>query len=615
MDYYNLDEATKASINETSETSNNGNIILFFGMLANSIIGSQAGLLLKGLMLNDLIHLTKFINNNYPPNMIFLYLSRTSLSSWINLPKIDDSKNFDIPPLLRLYKISPYFLNNFGKELFQISLTYLIGLFCYLVLKRFVNKLPKRFAIIKNFYFFFAWDFSLIYMVSNFTKILVYSLIKLSFSKRFETITDKFDMITAILMLIFCLFLIFHFYLKIATNFTFGIFSDSPILKPIPNHSPENRKISNCTNLSVDHQMNHESDHKMLFSARRESRIPIVNLQNDIKNQEISEPIDPLLQPSKPIDVNNDPGLDSQQNSDPKDTKSDKMIFASVLKEKFSLTIKTCIINKNAGHETQKNPEINDYNNNMLFPIRREARMNSITMKASDVFNDVKSPLTSSMPNTGTLDLQGNQGQMTDKGGEMSSFNSLRSEPMKLKEMYAKTANFLRRKSVDLVKYIYMENLEERNNNILNMTKKETDIHKYYLIIELMRYILLTCFAILLYGHALIQIALIFSFNLIFFILTAVSNPFRKKYMFVITIINEFLINVCFLICLIFTVCDRNDCDFGLDQKMSMGWTFIAVDLILLYFMFLFNGFRIARGLLEKFKKSKTVVYPEKMNI
>ena len=220
MDYYNLDQKAKDAVDKTSQSSNTGNILIFLGMIANIIAGSQAGLFLKGMMLIDLIHLTKFITLNYPPNIISLYLSRTSMSSWVSLPKIDESTNFDIPSILRIYKISPYFVNNFGKELLQILLTYVVGILINIFLKKLVTRLAKRMSILKKIYYFFAWDYTLIYMVSNFTKMLAYGLIKLRFSNTYITSSDKFDLIIANLMLAFCLLLIFHFYLKISTNFS-----------------------------------------------------------------------------------------------------------------------------------------------------------------------------------------------------------------------------------------------------------------------------------------------------------------------------------------------------------------------------------------------------------
>jgi len=597
MDNYNLAQIVKDAINNTSQTSNTGNILMFLIMLANLIIGSQAGLLLKGLMLNDLIHLTKFININYPPNIIYLYLTRTSMSSWIDLPKIDDSNNFDIPPILRLYNISPYFLNNFGKELFQISLTYAIGLLCYVFFKNIVDKV-KRFVILKNLYYFFAWDYTMIYMVSNFTKILVFGLIKLRFSLRFQTISEKIDLISAILMLTFCLLLIFHFYLKISTNFSGGIFSASATIRTT-NHSPDYRKSSINFNTICpipDAPINTEpKEPKFLPPEYRKSSINFNSIS---------------------------PLPDIQFKTEPKE-KEPKFLYTSTRKESFrptSLTIRTSIFS-NAANSIKMIDTRTLYPNHNKFEIPETEVLdhNPKDTGTLDPNHNHEIPETGMLdpnqnhnqidiPETGLLDP--NRGEMTDKAIS-NSFDHLKTEHVKLKEIYVKTSSFLRRKSVDLMKYIYVENLEERNNNILNLTKKDREIHKYYLIIELIRYILLTVFGILLYGFPLVQILLIFISNMLFFLLTAFSNPFKKRYMFIATIVNEFLINGCFLICLVLTSYDFNGIYISLDTKMNLGWVFIAVDLFLLYFMFLYNVFRIARGLFEKLKKKKKGVYPE----
>ena len=185
---------------------------------------------------------------------------------------------------------------------------------------------------------------------------------------------------------------------------------------------------------------------------------------------------------------------------------------------------------------------------------------------------------------------------------------------MKFKEIYIKTVNLLLIKGKKLLEYIYFEeNIEERRNNILNMTKKETDIHKYYLIIDLIRYILLTTFAIVIFGYPLIQITLMLSLNVIFFILTLFSNPFKKKFTFYLTITGEFLINCCFLICWILAICEVNDYKISLEQKMNMGWGFMASDIFLMYALFIFNGFRILKGVFNKiWNKKKVEIQPIK---
>ena len=177
-------------------------------MIANSIVRSQVGLILKGLILVDIIHLTKFVIINYPPNVISMYLNRNTVTSIFTLPQIDDTANYDLPMMIRFYNVSPYFINNMGNQVLQLAIFFLLGTIFYSMFQNKITtkKIQKFSKIIDPIYYLFVWDFPKIYFVSNFLKIWVFGIVKLRFSGRYVTISDQIDMLLAITMLFF------HFY-------------------------------------------------------------------------------------------------------------------------------------------------------------------------------------------------------------------------------------------------------------------------------------------------------------------------------------------------------------------------------------------------------------------
>ena len=86
--------------------------------LTNSLSSSSGGAtpgVLRNMMLLELIFMLKFIDLNYPPNLIEFYIERTDARLYYLYEykfDIDNEDELKMPPIYQLYNSSPYFLDN-----------------------------------------------------------------------------------------------------------------------------------------------------------------------------------------------------------------------------------------------------------------------------------------------------------------------------------------------------------------------------------------------------------------------------------------------------------------------------------------------------------------------
>ena len=168
--------------------------------------GSSPNIL--GIMLFEMLSNMRFLNINYPPQVVGMFLNK------MNYPWIFCNYQFPdwimnqkkMPKMFGLYNLSVYYFNNVAEIFFQIFWLIFIG-FCV------VEFSPLQTA--KNFYFFlmhaFVWDLLLYYIFSNHEKILI-SIFSSFFFKETSTNVGKFNLFFAILSLILMMFGFLYLY-------------------------------------------------------------------------------------------------------------------------------------------------------------------------------------------------------------------------------------------------------------------------------------------------------------------------------------------------------------------------------------------------------------------
>ncbi len=120
LDWYPVSESTKKAIENTKKQEEGSNLVSSNGMSA--VISSASGVFLFGLMMIEMIYFLKYINVNYPVNVLALFENKASKYVFFFNHKFDlqeDSKV--LPDIYIFYGISPYFLNNTGEKLCQIG--------------------------------------------------------------------------------------------------------------------------------------------------------------------------------------------------------------------------------------------------------------------------------------------------------------------------------------------------------------------------------------------------------------------------------------------------------------------------------------------------------------
>ena len=117
---------------------------------------------------------------------------------------------------------------------------------------------------------------------------------------------------------------------------------------------------------------------------------------------------------------------------------------------------------------------------------------------------------------------------------------------------------------------------------LLKGVKKNNGIIKYYFVLDLFRYVLLTFFVTMLLEFPLAQIIVLELICLSVLSFAVVKRPFESKIDMVLTFINESLINCSYISAVILAVFDRNH-NLDIEMRMNLGWTIVFSYMFLMY--------------------------------
>lgn len=200
LEYYPFSPAQKAMISTTNTVSSSGGSIISATLIASQIAGGGGSSLLGASFACELIQMYKFIDTNYPPNLLLLFNgsfeSPVSLQLPISLEGINVELDTDVYQNVQdnskfgVYEMSPYFIQNGISELATlILLLALLGLIKGLQkIKRIKGKYKKY---LNKFEAFIGWNYILLTIISANTKVTLYLSLNLGYPD-FSTSLGRF---------------------------------------------------------------------------------------------------------------------------------------------------------------------------------------------------------------------------------------------------------------------------------------------------------------------------------------------------------------------------------------------------------------------------------------
>ena len=184
LNYYILDDSTQSTINSSVSLSTGGSVASMGSMYVNSFLNSDSSFAFRSLMIIEFIYILRFIDLNYPPNAIEMFKNKIEPSKFF-LKKdilVDPHEQKLIEGgTLELYEVSPYFLNNFGEILINLSIIFVTCHVFNFLFNYFQSKnIGKTFMkLLKPIHETLVWSILIVYVSSNYLNLCFLSLVNL----------------------------------------------------------------------------------------------------------------------------------------------------------------------------------------------------------------------------------------------------------------------------------------------------------------------------------------------------------------------------------------------------------------------------------------------------
>ena len=183
LEYYPFSPAQKAMISTANVVSSNGGPIITATLVVSQIAGGGGSSLLGATLACELIQMYKFIDTDYPPNLLLLFNGSFESPIKLQLPISLDSLNIEIDTELypnvhdgskfETYEMSPYFIQNGISELVTVLL--LLGLLGVIKGLKNIQKIRGRFKkYLEKIETFICWNYILLTIISANTKTTLY---------------------------------------------------------------------------------------------------------------------------------------------------------------------------------------------------------------------------------------------------------------------------------------------------------------------------------------------------------------------------------------------------------------------------------------------------------
>ena len=183
LEYYPFSPAQQAMISTTNDFSSIAGPIITATLVASQIAGGSSSFILGAAFACELIQLYKYIDTDYPPNLLLLFDGSFESPIKLQLPISLDSLNIEIDTdvylnvhdgsKFEIYEMSPYFIQNGISELATIIL--LLGLLGLVIGLKKIKRIRSRFRkYLNKLESFICWNYILLTIISANTAATLY---------------------------------------------------------------------------------------------------------------------------------------------------------------------------------------------------------------------------------------------------------------------------------------------------------------------------------------------------------------------------------------------------------------------------------------------------------
>ena len=588
LEYYYISSETRLLINQTSDFIKQAVQISEGISYVNSFLNIINLLSLRVLILVDLLRYFRFININYPINMMKLFESGLNLGQSMNAIDFVESPEDPRPEgKFKIYGISNYFLKNSNIGLLQFAGIYFLGIFFIFLAKKssfvassidfswYQNKEKCGFSfllkcLINLLFKLIVWNFIIAQFLSSFNENMLYCLISFYWPPLISLV-GTYNFIFATCYFIF-LMLSFWF-----------------VLRKIRQIRKIDKKFK--LNTVMPFQENKEIEEKKTPKFKENTQALVIeDLENENKKNELG-------------------GMSNWDFSD----------FFDMSPALPSQLQQSRILFNNAQRSPvipwDKIKDLLEYSKQMNFAekIKNLQNIQDVNTSPSDhLVKIVKlTPFHVKIPRKSEISIEETTARTKNTNGEtpemkkrsFSKEKVVESPEMKeLKEMREKKRKTLKDRYFILFKGM---NNEKRN-------------HSYFIVYEMARQISISFLLVVLWNKPFLSIVIIEIINFIFLLAVVLMRPYKEKKDWILALITDVGLNIAGIMCVLLAYMDKNS-DFDEEKRINLGWVFVVTNCVLILMMlciyisqllrFLWMIIRISWKFYQKRRNQK--VFPE----
>ena len=619
--FYVLSQETKDLMNKTSEIIDQTMSISSKISLMNSFLNIINLMSLRVLILVDLLRFFKFLNINYPINILQLFSSGLNLGQSINT--IDFQESSDDPNSegkFYYYNVSTYFLNNANIGLLQLIGTYLLGIFFMILTKKskfiassleFSLTQPVKDkcgltlfikCLISLIFRLIVWNFIIAQFLSTFNENMLYCFISFYWSPIYSSLgTFNFVFATCyFILLVFSFIFIFH---KIHQFRKIQNLKKQNMVFPFeenPNDIEENdKKTPNFKENTPDNIPDLKNPHKNNIN----NTVILEDLPKNPKNNwDFSDFFDmsPGLpkfpnQPNKNISylsTTNSPGF--------------PVVPWHKIKE---------LLNSDF-YQEKNNNQCNQGQGDMLKNTPPDKARNIIQQVIRDIHTATSPSDILQLPKLllkiPTRKSDVSQEETTARTRGTQQYGSIVSNsPKKSKE------------NIETKRETVQKTLKNRYFILFKGVNNEKKGHSYFILYEMGRQTIISFLLVILWNKPLISIFIIQTINFIFLLALIIIKPYKEKKDFILSLITDIGLNIAGVVCCLLALMDKNN-DYDEEKRMKLGWIFVFTNCILILLMmgiyvlqllkFVWMIMKIGWNFYEKRKRQKVLEDKDKNN-
>ena len=597
-DQANMMENTR-QISQTGEIATSALIYLSY------VTSPKSTFAIRGMLLINIFQLLKYLTIIYPINAKVIFTNSRNNRYFIKNDIIAMSDIHELlhglPQLYLSYNVDLYILNNLLDEyilIFMILAISLIFLMFQCENSCFISKILIFLKLI------FVWSFFIMMAFSKYITTVFYTLVSLKFSFFY----DKYNTMISLTVLAYILCIPFH------------LMNIISIVNDLEDSHKEiiiyRKNLLYKVNVNKADGHSEKNERKTTLEINKKSNFFQLNemIQSKIKKSILWE------------------NFGEYQTPQLKNAKIDESDNVDTYKQPESRTSELCIATSSNSPSNKKNPIIWKKE---AFDIFFTNSSKDLVNESNDINNQKSSKSSSNKiypsmsENKDPFDLLvTNQNSFNNQNiSKLASNNIINKEPLdtviqsqktfidhnsqnnvKLNIFNEKSSFVNTKKNICIMVFANIYNLIYTVKNkeaylkkylILRRDFRENlGLHRYYFVLDLLRYFSIPLVVVVMYGYPLIQMVLLEFINLLFLMFLIFQKPFKNKINQFFTILNEICINCSYLAAMVLAILDLNE-NQNINYRINLGWVIVFCYILLLFSLLINSCFRLYKSLLN----------------